>query len=251
MTKIPIFVITHDRSEVLKQSLESYYRYIDTPFEIVIFDQKSTFGPTVNYLKSLEANGIPVIWNPRNGAMPEMCEDLRVVIQEWLLLNPAPYYIVTDPDIALDGCGRDILEFYASLLQMFNDITCVGPMLRIDDIPDHYPFKEEAIKRHYKQFWGNVPRVITYKNLKYHILPSMIDTTFAMYRSDFAFKNLNVGIRTYAPYMAQHLDWYIDPNNMTDDQLYYMKQANHHVAHWGAGFLRWSLENNGETKLPF
>lgn len=248
--RIPIFVITHDRYQVLMQSLDSYFRYIQSPFQIVLFDQKSTFGPTVEYLQKLEKNGIPVIWNERNGNMQEMCSDLRPAIQNWLRANPSKYYIVTDPDIALDGCKGDILDFYAYLLGMIDNIQCVGPMLRIDDIPDSYPFKDEAIKRHYKQFWENVPRAIPYQDINYHVLPTMIDTTFAMYRSDFEFKNYNLGLRTYAPYMAQHLDWYIDANNMSDDQLFYMQNANYNLAHWGAGFLDWAQKNNS-VDLPF
>lgn len=248
--RIPIFVIVHERNEVLKISLDSFFQNIASPIQIILFDQKSTYTPTIDFLKTMEKNGVPVIWNHRNGAMPEMCADLRVAIREWLSKNPCPYYIVTDPDIALDSCQSNILEFYSYLLQLFKEITCVGPMLRIDDIPDFYPFKDEAIKRHYEQFWKNIPRAIEYLNVKYHILPSMIDTTFAMYRSDFEFKNLNVGLRTYAPYMAKHLDWYIDPQNMTPDQEYYMNKANYNLAHWGAGFLEWGLRNKS-NQLPF
>jgi hypothetical protein len=233
MTKIPIFIITHDRYRVLNYSIDSYFKTITSPFEIVIFDQKSTFPPMIDYLRFLESGDITVAWNHRNGNMSEMVDDLRNVIQEWLKNHPSPYYVVTDSDVALDGCKGDILLYYAYLLEKFPDIECIGPMLRIDDIPDYYPLKKEAYERHYDLSWRRVPIAIPWEGINYHLLPSIIDTTFAMYRSSFPFKNYNIAFRSYAPYLAKHLDWYINPAEMTDDQLYYLEHARRDLANWG------------------
>jgi hypothetical protein len=232
MSRIPIYIIVHDRYRVLDYSINSYIKTIASPFEIVIFDQKSTFSPTIDFLHSLEANGIPVIWNYRNGNMDEMVNDLRIAIYQWQQKNPSPYYIVTDPDIALDGCKCDILLFYAHLLEKLSDAVCIGPMLRIDDIPDYYPFKKQAYERH-SNFWQQVPTAVPWEGCNYHVLPSMIDTTFAMYRSSFKFTNYNRALRSYAPYMATHLDWYINPDKMTDDQLYYLTHGRKDLGNWG------------------
>ena len=59
---IPIFIITCDRLEMLKRSLESYRRCIKDPFKIVICDQGSTFKPTVKFIKKLGDNGAKVYW---------------------------------------------------------------------------------------------------------------------------------------------------------------------------------------------
>ena len=41
-------------------------------------------------------------------------------------------------------------------------------------------------------------------------------------------------IRTLAPYTAKHLDWYVDPDNVSPDQAYYMEHAsnNNHWSRW-------------------
>lgn len=231
MDRIPIFIITRDRTSVLQESLASYETNIGTPFEIVIHDNGSTYGPMLELLESMEAKGTKVYRSKENSlnAAAESVED-------WYKTNDAPYYVVTDPDVALDDTEPDILEYFAYLLE-HSDGQVVGPMLRIDDIPDYYPLKKRAEDGHYKQFWHQVPQCFSWRDRLFHILPAMIDTTFGMYRKGFRFRRQNQGIRTYAPYIARHLDWYIDPNNLTDDQAYYMQNASY-ISHWGGTWMK-------------
>lgn len=235
--RIPVFVITWNRFSVLHQSLESFTRYIDSPWELVIHDNHSDYPPMIEYLQNLEKNGVKVYWNHRNGTMPEMVQDLRGHIRDWLSKNPASHYVVTDPDIELCGCQGDILPFYQHLLNNIPDIQVVGPMLRLDDIPAYYPLRDHAIQRHSEHFWNIIPQTVHYNNRYYHVQVNNIDTTFGMYRANFPFKNENTGLRTYAPYMARHLDWYIDPDNMTEDQALYLERCNS-LAHWGGNSLK-------------
>ena len=50
------------------------------------------------------------------------------------------YYVMTDPDIELYKVDGDILLVYTEILNKLN-ATSVGPMLKIDDLPDYYPPK--------------------------------------------------------------------------------------------------------------
>ena len=52
---IPIFVIVHNQFEILKKSVESYEKYIQTPFKIIFHDVASTYPDTLNYLKEKNA----------------------------------------------------------------------------------------------------------------------------------------------------------------------------------------------------
>ena len=67
-----------------------------------------------------------------------------------------------------------------------------------------------------------------------------IDTTFGMYRRGYAFRRLSQGFCAYAPYQARHLDWYLDPDALTEDQRYYMEHA-FVVSPWGGVWLRRKL----------
>jgi len=237
---IPIFIITCDRLEVLKKSMQSYHVCIKTPFEIVICDQGSTFKPTIEFLNKLESEGIRVYrWkeNLNYGKERNLRRDdgkIRGDIQDYFKSHPMSNYVVTDPDVFLDDVNGDILEVYAYLLERLPRITIVGPMLRIDDIPDYYPKKEKLLTRSYHCRFHTEHKypvnVINYRGaeIKYIIAP--IHTTFGMFRKGSPWKGRGA-IRTFAPYSAKHLDWYVDPENLTEDYKYYKEHASRN-SHW-------------------
>jgi hypothetical protein len=228
---IPIFIITKDRTSCLIESIQSYYDQISRPIEIVLYDNHSTYEPMLDFLQSYENNGVTVYRNTKEISVPNDLNKISRSIKSYMKNHNAPYYVVTDPDIVLDNTNGDILEFYAHLLENFN-INVVGPMLRIDDIPDYYPLKKEAILRHMSQFWLKNPLELTYKGNSYQYQRAYIDTTFGMYRRKYRFRRHTFGIRTYAPYSARHLDWYVDPKKIPNDQMYYMKSSSPFISHW-------------------
>lgn len=231
MIKIPIFIISHDRFTTLKQTIESF-KQIKRPYEIVIHDNSSTFPPLIEYLKELNKKEDVTVYFSKKNSLAAVTE----TVTDFMKKSKSDYYVVTDPDIRLLEIDDDILDVYIHLLNKFK-VTVVGPMLQIDDIPDHYPLKKKAIASHTKQFWRKKPSVTKWKgkSIKYQKAP--IDTTFGIYRRSFRFKRLNNGIRVYKPYSAQHLDWYIDPKNMEEDQKYYLKSSSE-IGHWSSTFLK-------------
>lgn len=243
---IPIFIITCDRLEVLQESMESYHAYIDTPFEIVICDQGTTYPPTKEFLKKLEADGIKIYRWPEglnDGKKMNLRRNDRKIekdIQDYFEYHPKSNYVVTDPDIALDNVEHDILEVYAYFLEKMPQINTVGPMLRIDDIPDYYPAKNHLISSSlHVKFHSAKVNIIQYKdrNIKYVFAP--IHTTFGMYRKETRWSGYSKSaIRVLAPYSAKHLDWYVDPESLSDDQKYYMEHGSTN-AHWSKMELTW------------
>jgi len=228
---IPIFIITCNRLEVLKQSIKSYHDCIKTPHEIVIVDFGSTYEFTIEFLRDLERRGIKVYRNNRIRHL----EDLNYIdhnIQDYFKNHPASNYVVTDPDVELDNVEGDILDIYGYLLEALPRIVAVGPMLKIDDIPDHYHNKRKVQVGHYRGFWSKKINSIKYKRKTIKFIYCSIDTTFAMNRAKTHWKRLQKSIRTMSPYSARHLDWYLDPKNLTPDQEYYIKYASRAVAHW-------------------
>lgn len=233
---IPIFIFTCDRIAVLRESLDSFRKIKPMP-RFILHDNNSTYPLMLEYLDELEEGGVEVVRTGRSVVSNEDLNRIGETVTDWFSRNDAPYYIVTDPDIALEGGHDDILNAYSFLLQRFPKAEVVGPMLRIDDIPDHYPLKFVAAGRHYYQFWQKEPESIRWKGRRLQYQWAPIDTTFGMYRKGYKFRRLNEGLRVYAPYWARHLDWYIDPANMGDDQRWYMERASK-VSHWGGSWLR-------------
>ena len=131
--------------------MKSYSDYIKSPFEIVICDQGSTFEPMVEFLEKLESEGIRVNrWemNSNYGEERNLRRDdtkIKKDIWNYFETHPRSNYVITDVDILLDNVNGDILDVYAYFLGKLPQITTVGSMLRIDDIPDYYPLKETLI----------------------------------------------------------------------------------------------------------
>jgi hypothetical protein len=237
---IPIFIISFNRLFVLKRSIESYRQV--TGHTLVIHDTGSTYGPLLEYLAELEQEGATVYRGRRPIARPEDLNSVHETVQHWLELNPrVNYYVVTDPDVLLEEGCSDIFEFYRVMLEA-HKVDVVGPMLRIDDIPNHYPLKQRVISKHTQIFWHKTPELTLWKSGVVGYQHADIDTTFGMYPRRVRFRRLLSGIRTYRPYWAKHLDWYIDPGNMTEDQKLYLQSASD-VSHWGGPWLRNELEH--------
>ena len=228
--KIPIFIIVHDQFEILKKSIASYETYIKTPIEICFIDNCTTYAPTLEYLKEKEEQGYKVYKNIHNHP-----RKIKHILKSYLKENlKCKYAVITDPDVELNNVNGDILEYYISLLNKFK-CQSVGPHLKIDDIPDYYPLKKKIIgmtdSSHSKIFKHHIHK-INYKENQYKINICKIDTTFQLFSTN----NIptwptNKSIRTHAPYDARHLDWYIDPNNMTECQKFYTDNTTN-LSHW-------------------
>jgi hypothetical protein len=235
LCSIPIFIISFNRLTVLKVAIESYRQL--PGHSIIVHDTGSTYLPLLDYLSELERQGAVIY---RNRASISRWDDLNSVndtVRDWLGKHPTSrYYCVTDPDIMLESACSDLFEFYEFMLKTRGP-QVIGPMLRIDDIPHHYPLRERVISGHAAQYWDKEPCRIDWKGRSVGYQFTRIDTTFGMYSRDVPFQRYRAGIRTYEPYWARHLDWYIDPTNMQEDQRLYLSSASQ-VSHWGGHWLR-------------
>lgn len=229
MDKIPIFVITCDRLEVTRQALKSFQQ-IKTPYEIVIHDNGSSYKPTVEYLKRLEAKGIKVFRRPKITTVNEL-NLVRESVKDYFSGPPTTNYVVTDCDIELNNVPGDILELYTYILHN-TKAEVVGPMLEVEDIPSYYKKREQVFKKHKKRFWDKPSQSLDFKNKRIKFIKAPIDTTFGMYRKRTVFRRHQQGIRTHAPYTARHLDWYIHPDKVTPDQDYYIRNRSTAISHW-------------------
>ena len=52
-----------------------------------------------------------------------------------------------------------------------------------------------------------------------------IDTTFAMYRKSSKVLLTEPALRTTRPYTLKHIDWYLDPENHTEEFKYYLRSC--------------------------
>lgn len=205
--QIPIFIISYNRISCLKKCIERYER--DGYKNITIIDNASTSKKLLDYLNTLDYDVIYLKENLGHLALWK-CGKFDELIKN-------QYYVLTDPDILpVEECPADYVKYFFEILQTNSDIIKVGFSLKIDDLPEAYPNKYN-IMRWESFFWENV---IYQDGVRMYLAP--IDTTFALYRpGTYDINNFFKAIRTGGNYTARHLGWYVDGDNLSEEEERY------------------------------
>lgn len=198
---------------------------------IVLLDNQSTYPPLLRFYEDVATDTrLTIIRLPGNfGHMALWTSGIL------RLLGWQDYFAYSDPDILPDnGCPLEFLDLFVEILESSPTVMKAGFGLIIDDIPDQYRFKTDVIT--WEQPYWEIP-------VGPGLYAAPIDTTFALYRGDAALWDSATreiakyrSVRTGTPYLARHLDWYLDSDNPTEEQQFY---RNHAIP----GVTSWSLEN--------
>jgi hypothetical protein len=240
---VPAFLISFNRGRFLKKATDAIGR-LKTPTQIVVHDNGSDDGETIAILKQMETEGCIVRRRAKINS-PDELNNVNETVQEFFRDWGEPKnYVVSDGDIDVSDADQRLLDLYAELLARYREVSCVGPMLRIDDIDPNYPLYGRVMNRHIEQFWQHVPScdhlpgfgVVWFQ-------PAKIDTTFALHRAGEPFRRLKDGLRTYRPFEARHLDWYLQHFTGT-----FANSASPRISHWGT---QSALDTHGRETLKY
>lgn len=210
---IPIIINNFNRLGYLKKLLSSLEKRGYT--NIYIIDNNSSYPPLLEYYKScpytifkLNKNvGYKAIWET---GIYEMFKD--------------GYYVYSDSDMEIDElCPNNFMEHFVKILQHYKTAQKVGFGIKIDDLPDSYPQKNDVIEWE-KQFWDN--------EIESGLFVARIDTTFALYRpychgADNPYQKV---YRTGTPFLIKHLPWYNLSDFKIEDDFYLSKIST--STHW-------------------
>lgn len=208
---IPIIIINYNRLADLKTLIKFLQERRHK--NIVIVDNNSTYLPLLEYYKEIEKD-IKIEYMHKNYGHMVFWEN-----QDLYKKYSKGYHIVTDSDI-IPNANLPVEYLYKMIRILDNNkhITKVGFALKIDDIPDYYQHKAKVLEWE-KKHWENLVGENLYLN--------ELDTTFALYPPQYQYNLLNFysAIRIAGDYTAQHKGWYIDDQNLTDEEIYYFKTA--------------------------
>lgn len=218
---IPVAIIAHDRLTCLTE-LIAWFESVGLGEAISIVDNESTYEPLLEYYEKtphtvyrIENHGPSSPWR-----VPEL---------EDIFANN--YYIVSDPDIYPDDdCPDDIIDVCRAKLDEMPFVDKVGPSLRIDDLPENGA-RTPNIQNWEGQFWSPSRWMEQYK-----VWNSPIDTTLAVYRPGVWYK-ITEAVRLDKPYMFRHLPWYLDFDNLSEEELYYSDHAGDWISTWSRAEL--------------
>jgi hypothetical protein len=135
------------------------------------------------------------------------------------------YYVYTDSDMEIsEECPDDFMQHFLNVLHQYPLSQKVGFGLRIDDLPNYFENKQKVIA-HETRFWQHPVANELYK--------AEIDTTFALYRPYCkGVANIYSEVyRTSTPYLIRHLPWYVNSENMSEEEQYYVNNITQST-HW-------------------
>jgi hypothetical protein len=142
------------------------------------------------------------------------------------------FYFLTDHDLDLSQIPDDFVDVLFKGLENPKKPLKSGFSLKIDDLPDN-TYANQVRDWEYK-FW-NSNRDIN------NFYESDIDTTFALYDKEREYPDLPYGsdfynsVRSPSPYTARHLPWYNTPENIDEEEIYYLRDATN-ASYWADKF---------------
>ncbi|MER9639797.1 polysaccharide pyruvyl transferase family protein [Mesorhizobium sp. M0239] len=226
---LPIFVISYNRGTFLRICVESYKR-MKRNVAIIIHDNGSDDLETLRILDELESEGC-VIYRKQKVFTQDDLNKIDETIKHYFSSWAQPSrYVVTDCDIDLSVADADTLDIYDELLDHYTSVQCVGPMIRIRDVPHDYPLFQDVMARHIEQFWHRKPEWIDTSHGRVASIEAAIDTTFALHRAGEPFSRMKTARRVYYPFEAVHLDWYLKPVDYSSST--YFKTSSGSISHW-------------------
>ena len=203
---IPIFINARDRLECLRQQIDWLWEH--EYHNIYILDNDSTYPPLLDYYKEIDSR-INVLYLKKNLGYKALWESGILNV-----LNIQTPYVYTDPDIVpVEDCPADVLKIMLQTIKRYPYIKKVGFGLVTNDITIE---GREAILAQEHQY--------TKTRLTADIYFGAVDTTFALYRNVRHY-NAYASLRLNGNFMARHLPWYMNYQNLSADESYYAKHA--------------------------
>ncbi len=234
-SSIPVIIINFNQLFYLEQLID--FLILKKTKNIIIVDNCSTYLPLLDYYKKISEN--------QNITIEIQNENLGHLVfwrnRELYKKYSEGFFVITDADIVPnENLNNDYLKIMLNLLIKNYEFTKVGFALNIENIPDYYSLKQKVLNWE-SQYWNSETEKNCYN--------ADIDTTFALYwpKVDRIVKNTHPyffkAIRMGADFTAKHGGWYLDNENLSDEQLFYLNTSN--------GSNSWKMDINGILKGDF
>lgn len=179
---------------------------------IWILDNDSTYLPLLDWYKKAQ-HQVQVEYMGKNVG--------QQALWKYGILNmfkKHPYIVYTDSDIELNP--NTPVGFVETLIELANqhNVEKVGLAINYLDIPDNKG--NNASRRIEENYWK---KQIPHKD--FELYEAYIDTTFAVVRTASVYSWAHKAIRVAGDFTCKHTPWYLDYNNLTEEQQYYFDNA--------------------------
>jgi len=211
---IPIFIISYNQYTFVKSMVEQLLNYSSN---IYIIDNKSTYPPLVNYLKSIE-DKVNILYMDKNYGH-------TVYMRDEIIKLCGDKYIITDPDLLLNpNLPQNFIDILSELSDQY-EINRIGFALDItNNINTNLilgnSYNNKNVIEWESQFWEN--RI---NNSNYELYNAAIDTTFVLINKKYNYQY--TGIRVAGNFTCTHIPWLNNYDTiLLDGELDYYRNNN-------------------------
>jgi hypothetical protein len=202
----PIYLTNMNRLTTTKKMVEDLFK-LNGNANISIIDNASTYPPLLDWYKEIEKD-VRIIQNTTN-------------LGPWTFFYSghfhnidSDWYVYSDADLEINpNMPYNWQEIMKEYTIKYNRKASLA--LRVDDLPDHYEFKE-LIKSHQNICW--------YPTDEKDVYIAVTDMTFTMDQKEKGHRYES--IRLAGDFACRHMPWYIDFNNIEEEEKYYIEQTN-------------------------
>ena len=226
---IPILINNFNRLDLVKQQID-WLLDLDDKVAIIIVDNLSTYPPLLDFYKKINHPLVQVVYlnfnSWRKGA--EYIGEKK--------LKDFEKYIITDSDLLpFSNTPKNLVGHLAELMDKYPQYNHIGTSLEINDLPDKNPMKSKVI-RFESDYWSPKAQV-----LNNEVYVAKIDSTFAMYRRNSKVLLTHPALRTKRPFTLKHIDWYLGPEDFSEEYIYYLKSCK--------SFATWATQLKKDTEV--
>jgi hypothetical protein len=173
---------------------------------VILVDNASTYEPLLDWYSQCPYEVVRLATNLGHHA-------------PWLsgtvAMTKAYWYVVSDCDLDIGDVPQNVNDMLMEgHLQSNYRLQKCGLSLKIDDLPEW----QSKAKEYESQYWKE-------KSHDDRFYIANTDTTFAMYSIRSQYRRIRPAWRTAPPYCARHIPWYIDCENMNDEERFYFNNA--------------------------
>jgi hypothetical protein len=167
---------------------------------IIIIDNDSNYQPLLNWYESI-SDSIK-IHRGRNYGHYALFQSgiLDQINDDWC------FY--TDSDIELNPNMPDNYQQIMLDLAIKYNYNKIGLALQIDNIPDHYMFKDQVLRNEHP-WWQ--------KKVIDNVYQADTDTTFCLIKKCDQFNSLRIA----GDFTCMHTPWYLDLYNLSEEEQFY------------------------------
>jgi glycosyltransferase involved in cell wall biosynthesis len=178
--------------------------------EIIILDNDSTYDPLIKWYKEVE-DKIDIRYLKNEGHL--------AVWSTGIYKELGDYFIYTDSDLELNSNMPDSYQIFMYNLMQKYEINKIALGIKINDLPDHYRYKNQVI-RNEGRWWLEEVEPDIYK--------ADTDTTFSLIRNigDNMYKSLRIAKNNF---ICKHVPFYIDLENLNEEEKYYIENIGERV----------------------